>query len=313
LYGNFVQNKKNNRNRLKKDGKGIDIMIENVTNMTGAVLGAASGIDPMGNFYASLMGGLPTFALIGVVLVLPHVTGFNAYHRMKKEIKAMAKVTGKPVIVMQHHDAGLFGQMIMPSTVVKLAKALRKCGGKDVDLVLHTLGGDLFSSVQIAKMIRDYPGDVNVMIPKYAMSGGTMISIACDSIMMGRVASLGPVDPQIGSLFSSYSSKAWQRILKVKGKKADDKSIATSLLAKQCDDMVRVEVEKIAKRKDIDFLFKGDVVHSMQFDADFMRGHGFKVQELTDDRPDKIIECLDSKHEVVVCAKKGKRRKISKM
>jgi ClpP class serine protease len=36
-------------------------------------------------------------------------------------------------------------------------------------------------------------------VPHYAMSGGTMLALACDQIVMDPNAVLGPVDPQLGS------------------------------------------------------------------------------------------------------------------
>lgn len=283
-------------------------------NVTNTTIGAVSGIDPNYLIISTILNAVSNMAILGLLLGMPYIAVYRTGSKLKNEVMAFARENAKPCIVLQHHDAGIFGQMILPSTSIKLAKALRRCGGKDVDLILHTCGGDLFSSLQIAKMIKDYPGDVNVIVPKFAMSGGTMISLACDSMQMARTASMGPVDPQIGGMFGSYSSKAWQRILKTKGRRADDKSIAMSLLAKQCDDMVKVEVEGITGRKDIDFLFGGDVVHSMQFGIDFMRKHGFEVGLLDDEKAERIIEVMDSKHEVMVCfpKKKGKGWKVEK-
>jgi len=262
----------------------------NATDVMNQTIALSPVMDPQTAITTSIISAVASMAVVITLLYLPRLSMFSNTMKMKKEIKNMAKITNRPILVLAHNDAGIFGGMIMPSTIVKLAKEMRKFNGKDFDFVIHTLGGDLFSSVKIAKMIRDYPGNVNVMVPKYAMSGGTMIALGADSIEMDENASLGPVDPQIGGLFSTYSSKAWKQILKVKGKKADDKSIATSLLAKQVDDMVRSEIENITGRKNIDFLFRGDVAHSMQFDKKFMRNNGFPIKDMKLEHPHRIIE-----------------------
>lgn len=72
--------------------------------------------------------------------------------------------------------------------------------GKDVpiDLVLHTPGGLVLASMQIARAIARHPGKVTVFVPHYAMSGGTLIALAADEIVMSEHAVLGPVDPQVG-------------------------------------------------------------------------------------------------------------------
>jgi ClpP class serine protease len=66
-----------------------------------------------------------------------------------------------------------------------------------LDIVLHTPGGLVVAAVQIARAIRDRKGRVSVFVPHYAMSGGTLIALAADTIVMSSHAALGPVDPQI--------------------------------------------------------------------------------------------------------------------
>lgn len=67
-----------------------------------------------------------------------------------------------------------------------------------IDLVLHTPGGLVLASVQIARAIKRHSGKVTVHVPHYAMSGGTLIALAADEIRMSPNAVLGPVDPQLG-------------------------------------------------------------------------------------------------------------------
>jgi ClpP class serine protease len=69
-----------------------------------------------------------------------------------------------------------------------------------IDLVLHTPGGLILAAEQIARALVERKGKVTVFIPHYAMSGGTLIALAADEIVMDRNAVLGPVDPQIGDL-----------------------------------------------------------------------------------------------------------------
>jgi ClpP class serine protease len=67
-----------------------------------------------------------------------------------------------------------------------------------LDLVLHTPGGLVLAAMQIARAIRDHRGKVTVFVPHYALSGGTLISLAADEIVMSKHAVLGPIDPQLG-------------------------------------------------------------------------------------------------------------------
>jgi ClpP class serine protease len=67
-----------------------------------------------------------------------------------------------------------------------------------IDILLHTPGGLVLASEQIALALKRHPAKVTVFIPHYAMSGGTMITLAADEIVMDPNAVVGPVDPQLG-------------------------------------------------------------------------------------------------------------------
>lgn len=110
-----------------------------------------------------------------------------------------------------------------------------------LDIVLHTPGGLVLASVQIANAIRKHPGKVRVFVPHYAMSGGTLIALAADEIVMSEHAVLGPVDPQIGE-FPAAS------ILQVlEAKEAADIDDATIMLADQASKAIS-QVREVVKR-----------------------------------------------------------------
>jgi ClpP class serine protease len=64
--------------------------------------------------------------------------------------------------------------------------------------VLHTPGGLVLAALQIAKAIREHKAKVTAFVPHYAMSGGTLIALAADEIVMCKHSVLGPIDPQLG-------------------------------------------------------------------------------------------------------------------
>jgi ClpP class serine protease len=87
---------------------------------------------------------------------------------------------------------------------------------RPLDIVLHTEGGDALAALQIARAVKAHPARKTVFVPYFAMSGGTLIALAADEIVMSDHAVLGPIDPQIGGLPAAS-------IVKV----ARDKPIAT--------------------------------------------------------------------------------------
>ncbi len=70
--------------------------------------------------------------------------------------------------------------------------------GRGIEIILHTPGGLVLAASQIARALRDHDGRVVAVVPHYAMSGGTLIALAADEIIIDRHAALGPVDPQLG-------------------------------------------------------------------------------------------------------------------
>src|SRR5882724_9305684 len=86
-----------------------------------------------------------------------------------------------------------------------------------IDIVLHTPGGLVLAALQIARALREHPAKVTAFVPHYAMSGGTLICLAANEIVMSSHAVLGPVDPQLGespaaSLIKVVEQKPIERI-----------------------------------------------------------------------------------------------------
>ena len=77
-----------------------------------------------------------------------------------------------------------------------------------IDLVLHTPGGLVLAATQISRAIFTRKGKVTVFVPHYAMSGGTLLALAADEIVMSDYAVLGPVDPQLGEYPAASILKA---------------------------------------------------------------------------------------------------------
>jgi len=82
----------------------------------------------------------------------------------------------------------------------QVLRAIRRTP-KDVpiDIILHTPGGLVLAAEQIARAIAGHEAKVTVFVPHYAMSGGTLLALAADEIIMDEHAVLGPIDPQLGN------------------------------------------------------------------------------------------------------------------
>lgn len=72
---------------------------------------------------------------------------------------------------------------------------------KGLDLLLHTPGGEAGATESLVDYLRStFGNDIRAVVPQIAMSAGTMVSLSCKEILMGKHSSLGPIDPQIGGV-----------------------------------------------------------------------------------------------------------------
>jgi ClpP class serine protease len=113
---------------------------------------------------------------------------------------------------------------------------------RPIDLVLHTPGGLVLASVQIARALKAHRAKVTVFVPHMAMSGGTLIALGADAIAMDPQAVLGPIDPQVGE----YPAAS---ILAAVGRKkpddVDDKTFILADVAQKALAQLREEVYEI--------------------------------------------------------------------
>ena len=115
-----------------------------------------------------------------------------------------------------------------------------------LDLVLHTPGGLVLAAYQIAHAVRMHRGRITVFVPHYAMSGGTLIALASDEIVMEEHAVLGPVDPQIGE----YPAASLVKLAENKPiADIDDKSWLLADVGKKAIEQIRAQVKSLLEVK----------------------------------------------------------------
>src|SRR6202049_641561 len=115
-----------------------------------------------------------------------------------------------------------------------------------LDLVLHTPGGLVLAATQIARAALKRKGKVTVFVPHYAMSGGTLIALAANEIVMSEHAVLGPVDPQLGqqpaaSILKAVARKPVERV--------KDETLILADQAEKAVTQVRASVQELLTDK----------------------------------------------------------------
>ena len=164
-----------------------------------------------------------------------------------------------------------------------------------IDFILHTPGGLVLAAGQIAKALAERKAKVTVFIPHYAMSGGTLIALAADEIVMDSNAVLGPVDPQIGGAPAASILK----VLEVKKPEdIDDKTIVLADVAAKAQAQVSAFVTEILSKhfppdrsKELaTTLTEGRWTHDFSISAEMASELGFKVNT---SMPLKVYQLMD--------------------
>lgn len=116
-----------------------------------------------------------------------------------------------------------------------------------LDLILHTPGGLVLASEQIANALVAHRAKVTVFVPHYAMSGGTLLALAADEIVMAPHAVLGPLDPQVGQYPAVSILRAVQR-KESTGREIDDQTLILADVAEKAQHQVHELVQRVLVR-----------------------------------------------------------------
>ncbi len=190
--------------------------------------------------------------LIGVVLL--QFFGGNATQKLRDSLLDGLQTERKSrVIAMIHRqeNVSVLGVPVSSSINIEDSEAILRAirltpDDQPIDLILHTPGGLVLAAEQIAKALVEHKGKVTVFIPHYAMSGGTLIALAADAIVMDRNAVLGPVDPQIGGMPAASILKAVE--LKKPQHVNDETLIMADIAAKARIQVASFVAEVLTKR-----------------------------------------------------------------
>ena len=153
--------------------------------------------------------------LLALVLLLQLVGSRGVDRQRAAALGQFERERSSRVIAMIHRQEGasLLGVPVAGSISIDDSEAVLRAirltpPEQPIDIILHTPGGLVLAAEQIAKALVERKGKVTVFVPHYAMSGGTLIALAADEIVMDANAVLGPVDPQIGDMPAASIVKA---------------------------------------------------------------------------------------------------------
>jgi ClpP class serine protease len=163
-----------------------------------------------------------------------------------------------------------------------------------IDLILHTPGGLVLAATQIARAINRRKGKVTAIVPHYAMSGGTLIALAADEIIMSDHAVLGPVDPQLGqypaaSLLKAVEQKSKDRILDETLILADEAKKAIVQVQETVRELLQGKYSASITANLATTLSEGRWTHDFPITFDYAKELGLHVGS---DMPPQVLELM---------------------
>ncbi len=236
------------------------------------------------------------------LLMAPQLQHRSLQAARKKLMAMIARKRGSSVITLIHREEslGLFGipfyRYIDIDDSESVLRAIRSTPpDTPIDLIIHTPGGLVLAAAQIARALKKHPAKTTVIIPHYAMSGGTLIALAADEIIMDENAVLGPVDPQLGQ----YPAPSLVRVVEKKSlDKVDDQTLILADVAEKAikqvrdlvawlleDKMGRERAEEVAR-----ILTEGRWTHDYPITVEVAKELGLPVST---DVPPEVYQLMD--------------------
>jgi ClpP class serine protease len=193
------------------------------------------------------------FVLFVLFFVIPVWQNWRLEKARFDAIRALEQKRGSRVIALIHRQesVNVLGIPIVRYINVEDSEALLRAirltdKNTPLDLILHTPGGLVLAASQIARAVKRHPAKTTVFVPHYAMSGGSLIALAANEIVMDVNAVLGPIDPQLGdfpaaSVLKVVEMKPFQRI--------DDATLVLADQARKAIDQVTALAEELLAGK----------------------------------------------------------------
>lgn len=247
------------------------------------------------------MFGLSTtdfLIVLGVIILLylliyPQWQVSAARRRRFSKIREMERKWGTKILTMIHRKEAIsmFGipvyQFIDVEDAEEVLRGIREAKDKPIDLIIHTPGGQLHASMQIARALKNHNVRTRVFVPHYSMSGGTIIALAATEIIMDKDASLGPVDPQVGDILRGvFPAPSWLHVASKKGLKAADTTLMMSDISEKALKFTKGMVNELLEGKFndrekqeqvVEKLTGGEMIHSEMISAADAQALGLPV------------------------------------
>lgn len=247
------------------------------------------------------VGALVIFVVVGVLI--------PAYGRARQEqarterLQAFEQQQGARVISMIHRQEAISFMGVNLSRYIDIEdseavlRAIRKTDPElPIALILHTPGGLVLAAKQIAWALADHPSTVTVYVPHYAMSGGTLLTLTADEVVMDRNAVLGPVDPQLGGYAAASIRNA---VARKDPNEVDDETLILDDMAEKALEQVEQSVTELLEARGVDRSEARELARTLS-SGQFTHDYPIRVEEarelgidVSTEMPAEIYDLMD--------------------
>ncbi|MCI0531244.1 MAG: hypothetical protein L0Y74_04770 [candidate division Zixibacteria bacterium] len=114
-------------------------------------------------------------------------------------LNSLEKSLGLPIWLLAQRDNGIDSLDYMSDELVSVLMENKEhlLSGKRMAVVVDSPGGTAKCAFQLAKLFSKSSGGFLAIVPRYAKSAATLLSLGADKIMLGKDAELGPLDAQL--------------------------------------------------------------------------------------------------------------------
>ncbi|MGB9757540.1 MAG: SDH family Clp fold serine proteinase [Candidatus Bipolaricaulaceae bacterium] len=245
------------------------------------------------------------FFLLLLQALVPFMQRRMLEFRRKAAIRALELKRKSRVITMIHRQESVsflgftLARYIDIEDSEQVLRAIRMTPpDMPIDLVLHTPGGLVLAAEQIACALKRHKGKVTVFIPHYAMSGGTLIALAADEIVMDPNAVLGPVDPQLATGQGYIPAASVLKALEQPNPNREDQTLILGDIARKAIQQVYETVYALLRDKLPEeraqevarLLSEGRWTHDYPITVEELRAMGLPVSE---EMPREVYELME--------------------
>lgn len=117
---------------------------------------------------------------------------------LREKVDELSAMRNSLVVPILMDETSVIDYYLVSEIYDKVSQALKEKERENIDVILHSGGGDADAAYHIALILQNLcKGKLSMIVPRYAKSAATLLACGGDVIVMCLPSELGPIDPQV--------------------------------------------------------------------------------------------------------------------